>query len=133
MTSIFDGVSAPSKLPKNRDELVVRGDLAQEVRDQLAPEIRRLETLLRSLIPAEPKTPQVTVQPPQVSVAAPNVTVQAEPGEMEVTMMGMDGLQSEIAALRNDVKALAALLARPVTRTVARDSDGLIERVVESR
>lgn len=130
MVALGEGLAAGPR--RSRDELVVQSDLTSEVAAQLAPEIRRLEMLVRSLVPQNYPTPQVTVQ---AHVDAP-VTVQAEAPEspeISLSMPGMGDLCGEVTALRNDVQSLTAALMTPVKRTVTRDAQGLILTITETR
>jgi hypothetical protein len=66
--------------------------------------------------------PAVYVSPASVQVEAPNVTVSAA----DLTALGE--AQDETNVL---LRQLIEALARPTTRTVERDSKGLITRVIE--
>jgi hypothetical protein len=131
MTQLGSGFQIPGRVERN--DLIVRGELIDEVRSQLDPEIRRLETLLRNLIP---KMPDIKIPPTQVSVAAPTVNVSVpEPPEQDAPFVSvnLDVLAGDIRGLRGDVAQLVAVLKQPVTRTVIRDRDGFITGVTETR
>jgi hypothetical protein len=119
---------------RNRNDLVVHSDLANEVAAQLNPEIMRLERLLRSLT-ANPPTPQVNVAAPSVQVAAPQVTAEVEAGEVIITaeFPGMSELRDEIMGLRADLAGFQRALLAPSVRTVERDADGRILRIIDRR
>lgn len=79
------------------------------------------------------QAPNVAVAAPDVSVAAPNVTVNIPEDDDTDEIMAIQAQTEAMNRLNASVVQLIAVLRQPVTRSVIRDSKGLIDRVEETR
>jgi hypothetical protein len=102
----------------------LRRELSREVRvdlNEMRTEMAAMQaTLLRRMTDVHVAAPNVTVDAPKVTVDAP---VEVDLGELAKRFAGLE------AAL----KAQTAMLAKPITRTVVRDSEGRIVSMTEKR
>lgn len=111
-----------------RDELVFQSDVDKIVEKAMREAERRLESLVKALVPKEPPTPQVHVAAPTVTVN-PDITVpQIDSPEVAVTVEipGMDKIETLLAKILTELK-------KPVVRNVLRDNEGLIQSVRDTR
>jgi uncharacterized protein with PhoU and TrkA domain len=102
-------------------------DLRREVAGEVTDQLRNLERQVADLQAlAIGKKTDINVAAPAISVAAPSVSVAA--AEIDLSQ-----LEKTMASLDTSIKALTAMLAKTVTRTVHRDSDRLIDTITEKR
>lgn len=109
------------RAPKRSDDFItqLQADITDAVLAALQPQIARL-------IPQMP-APVVNVSPPVVNVSSPSIEIpEQDTINCTVEMPGIDRLVSVL----NDIKGL---LSASVTRSVTRDSNGLIKSVMETR
>lgn len=133
-TSLGSGMT-PRGVP--RDELLFKSDVEGTLARCMTDLERRLQAYINGRMPSAPKDPvvNVTVPVPTTTVRnefAPNFAPRFEP-QIDVEVEGLEALSREQAKTNDLLIELRTMLARPVTRTVFRDADGLIDRVVESR
>jgi hypothetical protein len=99
-------------------------EVSRDVRvdiNELRTEMAAMQaTLLRRMTDVHVAAPTVNVEAPKVTVDAP---VEVDLGE----------LAKRFAGLEAAVKAQTAMLAKPITRTVVRDSEGRIVSMTEKR
>jgi hypothetical protein len=117
-------------------------DLISGMSDSIVTEVQ--STILKNLTGqittavaqafAQYGVPQVTVQAPppaNVSVAAPSVTITGEDDAGEID--AMDRNTDMLRQVNDTLKTVIAMLAKPVTVEVTRDSNQNIIRTVQSR
>ena len=123
MGSIFDNVRVGSPEPTSALPAVIEDVYATMERRILLAVEARLSSI---------EHPTITVQPAAVQVEAP-VTVQASevlPPDVVIDLGDLAAAQRETNTL---LVSIAALLERPVVRTVTRDAEGRILSVTERR
>ena len=138
--SIFDNVPVPRTAPTAVDlglQTIVKqmaDQMQASVNDFLARSeaatIKRVQEMLQSHTPTvNVAAAPVTVGPAQVDVHVPQVL----PPDVEVTVPGLESFAVELRRTNTLLERLLAVADRPVTRTLVRDSQGLVQSMTDKR